>query len=275
MEKNAENYLISVLLTNYNTLDFINLSLLSLRRLTNNKYKVLINDNGSRKIDILGLKKITYENKNVIVNYRKSKYKFEDASYAHAEALDILINMVDTEYTVVLDSDCVFLLKDWDKLLISKINNTVKIIGTPLPEGRSGLKPYNFPFQFGVLFDTKTYKNLKISCMPRDILKGEDTCWEWFSKFTNNGYKGVVFTVKNTRDYHEGPFKNLICEEYYIENGKLIASHFGRGSSGGIVKYYHKWYFNMPIVSRITKKYAATKQKKLWMEKCYNLIVNQ
>ncbi|MCK9602780.1 MAG: glycosyltransferase [Candidatus Omnitrophica bacterium] len=268
-----DKYLLSVLITNYNTLDFIKLSLFALKKLTKNKYKVLINDNGSRKKEVDELKRIGDTNKNIFVNFRRAQHAH--ASYAHAEALDILIDMADTEYTVVLDSDCIFLLKNWDEALINGLNEKIKIIGTPLPQGRSGLKPYDFPFQFAVLFETKIYKELEISCMPKDILKGQDTCWEWMPKFVNNGYLGRIFTVENTRDFKDGPFNKIICEEYYIDNGKLIVSHFGRGSSGGIVKYYHKWYFNMPIISRAIRKYAASKQKKRWMDICYNLIVDQ
>lgn len=268
-----DKYLLSILITNYNTLDFIKLSLLALKKLTGNKYKVLINDNGSRKTEVDELKRIRDANKNIFVNFRRSQYTH--ASYAHAEALDILIDMADTQYTAVLDSDCIFLLKDWDEVLINELDGKIKIIGTPLPQGRSGLKPYNFPFQFAVLFETKIYKDLKVSCMPKDILKGQDTCWEWMPKFINNGYEGRIFTVKNTRDFKDGPFKKIVCEEYYLDDGRLIASHFGRGSSGGSVKYYHKWFFNIPIASNLIKKSVALQQKKNWGKICCDLIDSQ
>jgi hypothetical protein len=267
--------LVSVLITNYNTYDFVKLSLFALKSLTHNSYKVLINDNGSRKKDISMLQKITQEEKNVFVNFRKSKYEFKDQSFAHAEALDILINMVDTKYTVILDSDCILLMKNWDQYLINQINDKVKIIGAPLPPGRSGLKPYDFPFQFAVLFETETYKKLKISCMPCDISKGKDTCWEWKPKFTNNGYEAGIFIVKNTRDFKDGPFGNVLCEEYYVDDNRLIASHFGRGSSGGTVKLYGKWYFNLLIVSKFIKRVIAYKQKNDWINKCYKIIREQ
>lgn len=269
-----KDYLISVLITNYNTLEFVKLSLHALKRLTKNKFKVLINDNGSKAKDLRELKKIAKENDNVILNFRKSEGK--SASFAHAEALDILIKMVDTKYTVVLDSDCVFLLKNWDEYLINELDERIKIAGSPLPKGRSGLKPDDFPFQFAVLFDTKIYKSLNISCMPRDISKGEDTCWEWKPKFINKGYKASLFISRNTRDFKKGLFRGITgVSEYYIEGDKLIASHFGRGSSGSIVKYYDKWYFNLPFISKIIRQYTAIKEKREWFKICCNMVESQ
>lgn len=267
-------YLITVLITNYNTLDFVKLSLHSLGKLTKNNYKVLINDNGSKSEDIDELKRIAREDENVFVNFRESWNK--QASFAHAEALDILTKMVDTKYTVVLDSDCTFLLKDWDERLINRLDEKTKIIGSPLPKGRSGLKPDNFPFQFAVMFETEIYKKLNISCMPRDISKGEDTCWEWKPKFINNGYKADIFVSKNTRDFKKGAFGKITgVSEYYLDGTNLVASHFGRGSSGSTVKYYDKWYFTLPVVSKITKKYTAVKEKKEWFKICNNIINKQ
>lgn len=267
-------YLISVLITNYNTLDFVKLSLYALKKLTKNKFKVLINDNGSDVRNLAGLEEMAKENDNVILNFRKSENS--NASFAHSEALDILIKMADTKYTAVLDSDCVFLLKNWDEYLISRLNEKIKIAGSPLPKEKSGLKPSNFPFQFAVLFETEVYKNLGISCMPRDISKGEDTCWEWKPKFINNGYKADIFVSKNTRDFKKGAFGHITgVSEYYINRNELIASHFGRGSSGSTVKYYDKWYFNFPFVSKITRKYMAIKEKRDWIRICYSIIDNQ
>ncbi|TBR15800.1 glycosyltransferase [bacterium] len=262
--------LISVLLTNYNTIDFIKLNLYALQKLTQNKYRVLINDNGSGKTDIAELERIAKNNDNVFVNFRKSGYN--QASYAHAEALDMLIGMVDTKYTVVLDSDCVFLRRGWDDLLINELNDEVKIVGTPMPKGRGGNKPYDFPLQFAVLFDTKTYKDLNITCKPRDIANGEDTCWEWKPKFTGKGFKGKVFTANSTRDFKQGPFRDLICVEYYTSDNKLIASHFGRGSNDSTVKYNNKWFFRLPFVSRWVRKYFACREKTEWSSICRKII---
>ena len=51
------------------------------------------------------------------------------------------------------------------------------------------------------------------------------------------GYIGKIFKAYNTRNYKKGPFKSLICAEFYLGDDKIFASHFGRGSSLGIAKY--------------------------------------
>ncbi len=264
--------LLSIVITNYNTLNFVKLSLFAIKKLTLNPYVVLINDNGSRSSEIVALKKIADENSNIKVFLRKTSYK--EASCAHAEALDLMIDKVETPYTVVLDSDCTFLLRGWDQRLINCINDTVKIVGTSLPKGRSCLKPYDFPFQFAVLFETETYRQLDISCMPREIKKGEDTCWQWKPKFTRGGYKGKTLITKNTRDYERGPFGDLIgVEEYYTDDGELIASHFGRGSSGGVAKYFKR--LKIPFVTRCLKRYYGSIESKKWINRCHEILNEQ
>jgi len=49
---------ISILITNYNTVDFIKLSLDSIQALTKNPFQVIINDNGSNNKDIKELQNL-------------------------------------------------------------------------------------------------------------------------------------------------------------------------------------------------------------------------
>lgn len=262
--------IISILITNYNTVDFVKLSLLAIEKLTYNSYKVFINDNGSKEEDIIELKKLESENKYLHVNYRHSKYS--EASFAHAEALDILINMVDTKYFIVLDSDCVLLLKNWDQYCIKELNETIKIIGTQIASVKgTGHKPDDFPFQFAVFCETETYKKLNISCMPENTTD-KDTCWQWKSKYTDAGYKSKLFYARNTKEYQKGPFKDVYCAEYYTEDNQLICNHFGRGSSGGVAKYNNKWWFKIPILSRFIRKYIGLQEKNQWINICSNII---
>ncbi len=265
--------LLTVLITNYNTLDFVKVSLLALQKLTINPYKVFINDNGSRPRETAELKNIAKDNPHVWVNFRKSSRK--QTSYAHAEALDLLISRVETKYAVVLDSDCTFLMKGWDEYMIRQVDDAVKIVGSPLAKGRSGLKPDDFPFQFAVLFDTAVYKSLNISCMPVDIAGGKDTCWEWKHKFTNGGYKGKVFSALCTRDYKEGPFRSITgVAEYYTEDGRLIGSHYGRGSTQGITKF-RAGIYRIPYLSKLLNIYVGLKEKKDWLGICRRIIEEQ
>lgn len=50
--------LISILITNYNTVEFVKLSLFALEKLTYNSYQVLVNDNGSNENNIIELKNL-------------------------------------------------------------------------------------------------------------------------------------------------------------------------------------------------------------------------
>ncbi|MBN1457802.1 MAG: glycosyltransferase [Sedimentisphaerales bacterium] len=263
--------LLSIIITNYNTLDFVKLSLTAIKKLTKNTYQVLINDNGSGPFEIAKLKKIAAREPKVNAFFRKST---RSGSYAHAEAVDLMIEKADTKYIVVLDSDCTFLLKNWDQRLIDQINDKVKIAGTPMAKGRNLNKPDDFPFQFAVLFETETYKNLNISCMPRNIAKGEDTCWQWKPKFTEAGYSGKILIAKNTRDFNQGPFGDLTgIEDFFTDEDELIASHFGRGSSSGAGKYLKR--IKIPIISGCLRRCCGIMEKKKWIARCYDIINEQ
>ena len=69
--------------------------------------------------------------------------------------------------------------------------------------------------------------------------------WRWESAYRDAGYLCKTWQTKNTRDYKDGAFGNLTgIEENYTDENELIASHFGRGSSGGSPKYLKSW--NLP-----------------------------
>lgn len=265
------NPLITVLTVNYNTSDFVELMLYALKRLTLNPYRVIICDNGSGNRDILSLVKTARRHKNVELVFREQT---RPGSVAHGEALDILVEMVSTKYTVILDSDCTFLIKNWDEILINKLNEEVKIIGTQLDTSFKSLKPLDFPMPYAVLFETSVFKELDISCMPGDVVKGEDSCWEWKPKYLGSGYRGEILNMKNTRNYKEGPFNSVLCAEYYLAGiKKIFASHFGRGGSDGAAKYL-KW-LNVPVVSEYIKRFYGHIEKRKWLSKCKEIISKQ
>lgn len=261
--------MLTILITNYKTIDFIKLSLYALKKLTKNSYKVLINDNGSSENEINELKNLEQKYDYIKVNFRKTD---SAPSYAHGEALDILIPMVDTKYFVVLDSDCTFLMKHWDDYMISQINDKVKVIGTTYTINGKSKKKNDFPAQFAVLFETEIYKSLNISCMPKNTTD-KDTCWEWREKFFKSGYEGKIFNQKNTREFLHTSYKNIICMTFYNDDDELIASHFGRGSSGGEYKYSAGSLLNkLPIIGKILRKNIAKKEKMEWIKKSKQII---
>lgn len=265
--------LITIVTANYNTSDFIKLMLYALDKLTFNPYKVIICDNGSKDSDILNLVKIAQNDENVELVFRKQT---SEASQAHAEALDILISKANTKYTVTLDSDCTFLVKDWDTKLLKEINGKIKIVGSGFPSINKENKNRGkgFPLPFISLFETEVYKELNISCLPGDIKKAEDTCWQWPHKFTHAGYKGFALVGKNTRYFKKGRFGGILgVAEYYTTDGNLTACHFGRGASSGAAKYF-KW-LKIPVFSGLLKRCCGRIDKKKWISKCYEIINEQ
>ena len=118
---------------------------------------------------------------------------------AYGIAVNDLISKIDTKYGVILDSDCTFLYKNWDEILISEINEEYPIIGTQAPVG--SIKPQDFLYLFAFLFITDIMKRLKIDFRPKDIKKLEDTGFELRKKYLENGYKGKILLMRNTRNY--------------------------------------------------------------------------
>src|SRR3989338_4191660 len=240
---------LTILLTNYNTTDFIGATLEALPKLTDRPYTVLINDNGSRPDEMKKLIALAQRFPNVWVHFRTCVG--EASSLAHGTALDTLMQHVRTRYTAVFDSDASVLLKHWDTLLISQLNDKIKIIGTPrLEEGMAVGTDLTagFPYQFIVVFETAAFQSLGISWKPDirylgpQMTPDHDLAWEVQQKFQAAGYQGIVFQAKNTRHHRTGPFQELLgVSEYYLPDGRLIGSHFGRGSSAGAAKYNTGW----------------------------------
>lgn len=277
----TQEKLITILITNYNTSHFVELLLYSLKKLTKNSYKVLINDNGSKDKDIKNLLAVCRNYPDIFLHFRNSKG--ESGSLAHGAALDILMNQVDTPYTAVFDSDVVVLQKNWDEFLISQINEKVKITGSPLPKESAIDKPSDFPFQFLVLFETEVFKKMGISWKPD--FKGSipglncDTAWELKPKYTKAGYSGWILLAENTRSFKQGPFANLLgVAEYYFKMGEpIFASHFARGSTSGSAKYRRGTLFinRVPYLGRVFRVMRGKKEIKEWIEISRKIIEKQ
>lgn len=265
--------LITILTVNYKTADFIDLMLYSFKKLTKNSYKVLICDNYTSDKEVVKLAKVAQKYDNVEVIFRKQT---QFGSMGHAEALDLLVSKVQTPYFAIMDSDCVFLIKDWDTVLLSYLDEKTKVIGTTLHKTNEFLKPLDFPLVFAALYETRTFKELNPSFMPGNIKedKSKDTGWQIRDSYLNNGYEAKVFDTVNTKFFSDTPFGELYCSVYYLEN-ELIASHFGRGSSGGVAKYNNKWWFKIPILSRFIRRYIGLNEMKEWMKICYHIIYKE
>ena len=264
---------ITVVTVNYNTSDFIEASLDALANLTKNKYKVIICDNGSRYFDKRKLKRIVRKYSNIELLFRKQSAR---GSMGHGEALNLLIEKIDTPYGVILDADAIFLKKGWDEILINQLDDKIKIIGCP--PVKNSLKPTDFPLTYAVLFDTEVFKSLKIDMRPKGqkeaIEKGQDTGWEMRENFLENDYKCKILDVRNTRNYKEGPFRDIICAEYYLEDyDEVFACHFGRGATLGAAKYKGmNKLLNLPVINYIARRMKGYKEKIEWLIICKEII---
>ncbi|HIH31569.1 TPA: glycosyltransferase family 2 protein [Candidatus Woesearchaeota archaeon] len=262
---------ITILIVNFNSADFINVSLYSLQHLTKNNYKVFILDNNSKLKDFNKLKKICSDYKNVFLERNITPL---EGSLAHGTALNYLVKKVDTPYFSILDADAVWLKKNWDAILIGKITEKVKVIGSQAPKP----KPQDFPLMFAILFETKTFKKLSVDFRPKRIESKQDTGYDLRKKFLKKKFKGEIIVLKNTREYKKGPFKDLIVAEYYLKEDckNLFASHFGRGSTMGVIKYTGgkgvSIIYKIPFLSKPLRYLKGTIEKKKWIKICMDII---
>jgi glycosyltransferase involved in cell wall biosynthesis len=264
--------LITILCVNFNTSDFIEVMLYSFKRLTAQPYEVLIVDNGSNDKHLLRLAKVAQDYTNVKLIYRRQTVS---GSIGHGEAMDLLVSMVRTPYFVTMDSDAVFLIRNWDEILISRINEKIKAIGTQA----SGKKIKDFPLMYAVLYSTDAFKKSNARFLPssnfgQDGQNNYDTGWQVRENFIKCGYYGEVLKFKNTRTYHDGPYADMLAAEYYMDEvHEIFVSHFGRGSSGGLPKIQN-WWRKIPLIGSIFARIIARSERKLWIARS-RLIINR
>ncbi len=253
---------ITVVTVNYNTADFVGLLLESLRLLTKGPYRVIVCDNGSKLKDLRCLKALCKDEENVDIIFNQQS---ASGSTGHGEALDILASKIETPYFVVVDSDVVFLHKDWDAIWLSRMNDRVKAIGTEA----SGNKPKDFPTLYAVLYETNSFRKIDSSFLPNmETYKNgvyTDTGWQVRERFLNNGHEGETLEIRNTREYKEGPFRKFTSVgEFYLKGREeIFVAHYGRGATGGLPKFMsQKSAFK--ILGRILAWREARKEKKAW-----------
>ncbi len=266
---------ITICIVNFNSSEFVLNTLFCLDRITKNTFKVIIRDNNSRFKDFLNLKNNVKSRPNVEL-YRVENFNHL-GSIAHGLAINDLLKKINSKYGVILDADCTFLIKNWDELLINEINEEYPIIGTQAPSLSD--KPQDFPLMFAIFFDAKIMKHLNIDFMPKNIEEFQDTGHELRKKYITEGYKSKLLIDKNTRSYKLGPFKALICAEYYFKDYKhIFASHFGRGSTLGSSKYLHtnkRMFYQTPIIGASLLMRKGKKEKEKWISICKDIVKDQ
>ncbi len=258
---------LTVLIVNYNSADFIKMSLFALSKLTHFPYVVEIIDNCSEMKDYKKLIQTCQRYPNVNLSRENTNLR---GSLAHGTALNKLAKKVKTPYFSILDADASWLIKDWDKKLQQKITDIIKIVGvqTPLP------KTQGFPGIYAVFLETKTFKKLDINFCPQGDGSTKDTGWQLKNKYQKQGFQGQIIQAYSTRDFKDGPFQKVICAEYYLKNvDHIFASHFGRGSTQGEHKYRNtNLLYRIPFLSKLLRKVKGNHEKKLWLSICRRII---
>lgn len=258
------NPIITILIVNYNTADFIIHAIWCLRQLTDNPYKVVVADNNSAPEDYAKLEKYC-RNKDEVTCYRKENLALT-GSMAHGTTLNELVEKVDTPYFSVLDADATWLMKDWDTKMISLIDGQIKMVGTQA----SGDKPRDFPLMYTILIETETFLKLKGDFRPTEDVAVTDTGMKLRQLYQQAGYTGRVLPGRNTRTYHDGPFHELLgVIEYYLGDdvGQIVASHFGRGSSLGAAKLKGSTLlYHVPILGKALLTRRGRREKERWIQ---------
>ena len=191
--------------------------------------------------------------------------------------MNILIDRIDTPYGAILDADATFLKSGWDEILINQLDDKVKIIGSS--RGKHFLmRPTDLLSSqiHVVLFDIKIFKSLKVDMRPTNPQIGQDVGWE-IGKFLESGYKGKVLEIRSTREYKQGPFRNVICDEYYLKGyDDIFACHFGRGAGLGGPKY-KDWskLLQLPYINKIARKIKGYRERREWLAICREIIEKQ
>jgi len=265
-------YTITICIVNFNSSEFVLNTLYCLDKITKNSYKLIIRDNNSRLHDFLNLKK-KIQNRSNVELYRVENFTHL-GSIAHGHAINDLLKKINSKYGVILDADCTFLIKNWDEILINEINDEYPIIGTQAPSLSE--KPNDFPLMYAIMFDVGILKKLNINFMPENIKEFKDTGHELRKKYIGNGYKSKLITDRNTRVYKSGPFKDLICAEYYLDGyNNIFASHFGRGSTLGKNKYLNtrkRFIYTLPFVGSRLLELKGKREKKKWLKICKRIV---
>ena len=112
---------------------------------------------------------------------------------------------------------------------------------------------------------------------PKNLRIGQDVGWEMREKFQAAGYQGKILEARNTRVYKDGPFRNIICSEYYLAGyNDPFACHFGRGVGAGIAKYKEQnALLRLPFVNSLARRIKGHKEKRKWLDICLDIISQQ
>lgn len=188
-------------------------------------------------------------------NSKDCNYRILDArtpvegSVGHGQCMDIILQNMDAEYGMMVDSDVAFLKKDWDLQLESKIEDGVVIVGAGTEKDHHHY--YDFPYTIMIFFLTEALKSSGVTFVPglkKMVLDEEnadifgrnpgdtifqDTSWQLPLKIKGAGQRGLALPLLSPRlDSPNLKFMqpNMRGEEHQID-GEPIFTHLGRSQS--------------------------------------------
>lgn len=83
------------------------------------------------------------------------------ASPEHAAGLNYLFSQADTEYCLIIDPDCIVLLKNWDHLCVKLLSEQTVAVGATYPISLVG-ECHGFPVVYFMLFKTQIFRQLDV-----------------------------------------------------------------------------------------------------------------
>ena len=199
----------------------INYMVDSIFAFTTPKPNVIICDNGRN-----GALLDVYKNNPDVTVVKNKTYGFLGGSNRHGEGLNLVLPLVETKRSAIIESDCVILKSGWDEMDSSKY----KMSAAQKPT-HDGSRHY---YVCVMVFDTAKLKG--IDWRPgRDGTRAnnksytvEDCGWRLRERLNPNDVKlmGQIDTKTGNGQFLDGTF----CSDEFTLNGDSIVAHYGRGS---------------------------------------------
>ncbi len=169
----------------------------------------------------------------------------------HGHCLNLLLKNMTSKFGMFVDTDVAFLTKDWDTMMIEKINEKVIIVGSEYHP--TDKKIVNFPNAITCLFDVEKLKKLNVDFIPKlkwietrgkdaeyyGTKEGDkiylDTGCHVAKDIRSNGFDGYCMKIVTPR-YEDriGDMKFMkvgMRGEAYQLDGIPICTHIGRSLS--------------------------------------------
>lgn len=206
---------------------------------------------------LIGINKPGVNKKEITKNYDVGKFDFiEDispvtSSLGHAHCLNLMLKNMNCKFGVFLDSDVAMLEKNWDELLIDRLNQKTIMVGSEYHH--SDGKMISRPNVITCAFDVEIFKKLQLDFTPslKTIVSTKesatyygtsigqvimlDTGCEIMETIVKAGYQTETLRIVSPR--YQDTLTDLKIldptqrgEEYHL-NGRPISTHIGRSLS--------------------------------------------